>query len=259
MDRSLRGLEQHFHLPAIRTVDNFRAFEWLARGWRDVLAHPLASLSYGLAFTAAGWLILSYAADRPYLFTAAVSGFFLLAPVLAAGLYEISRRNARGEPVSLAASLDGWRRNGQSMFHVGILLAVVAIGWERISAILFALFYQGNVPDLSRFLQEVVLSGDYVHFLVAWTVVGGALAAIVFALCAVAIPMLADREVDFATAAGTSLKAVGHNIGAMAIWAVLIVALVGIGFATWLLGLIVIMPLLGHATWHAYQDVVDRP
>lgn len=256
MDKSLHHLDRHFDLPTIRSVDAFQPFEWLRLGWHDLKRTPGASLAYGLLFAVAGWVLLSYAADRPYLFTAAVSGFLLVAPLLAAGLYELSRRQAKGEPTSFAASLTGWRRNGQSMAYIGLLLAIVAIAWERISAILFGMFYQGNVPDFGNFLSEIFLSGNYTHFASAYLVVGGALATLVYALSAVSIPMLMERKVDVATAMMTSVKVIGHNLGAMAIWAVLIVVLVAIGFATWLVGMIVILPLLGHATWHAYRQTV---
>ncbi|MBS0542177.1 MAG: DUF2189 domain-containing protein [Proteobacteria bacterium] len=257
MDRSLHTLEQHFHLPHIRQVEASRLLHWLRMGWSDMADNLGASLAYGVFFAVAGYLILAYASDKPYLFTAAISGFFLVGPIAAAGLYEISRRHDAGESASFGASLRGLTRHGDSLLYFGLFLAIALISWERISAILFALFYQGNVPDLSNFARDVFLSGDYSHFVVAYLVVGGALAAVVFALSAIAIPMLMDRGTDAISAAMTSAKAVGVNIGAMALWAALIVAMVAIGFATMMIGMVVALPLLGHATWHAYRDLVD--
>lgn len=256
MEKSIGRLEHNDNFPSIIKVDTFSPFEWLGLGWQDLKRSPVASLSYGLLFAVAGWVILAYAANQPYLFTAAVSGFLLLGPLLAAGLYELSRRHASGEAIGFGASLAGWERNGQSMFYMGVLLAIVAIAWERLSAVLFGLFYQGNVPDFRHFLPEIFLSGSYTHFASAYLLVGGALAVLVYALSAVAIPMLMDREVNVATAMMTSLKVISRNLGAMAIWAVLILVLTAIAFATWLVAMIVILPLLGHATWHAYRQTV---
>lgn len=130
------------------------------------------------------------------------------------------------------------------------------IGWERLSAILFALLYPGNVSDLSNFFGEVFGSGEFTRFVATYLVVGGVLAAVVFALSALAVPMLMDRDTDTITAAMTSVRAVAVNPGAMAVWALLIVGLMAVGFATLMIGMIVLLPLLGHATWHAYRDLV---
>lgn len=258
MDRPFDSLDRHFHLPEVsRGVPLDRPLRWLRSAWEDVRYSPTASLSYGLFFALAGWLILAFAADRPYLFSAAISGFLLLAPLLMSGLYEISRRRSQGQRATrFADSLQGYRRNGQSLSLTGVLLAVVAIGWERISAILFALLYGGTAPDLGQFARDVFLSGEYLRLTLTWALLGGILAAVVFGISAVAVPMMVDRDVDPITAMMTSLRAVAANLLPMAFWAGLIVALTAVGFATLLVGLIVILPLLGHATWHAYKDLV---
>lgn len=257
MANSLHHLDFHFNLPHIRAVDAGRPFVWLKMGWRDLQANPVASLAYGLVFAVAGYLILGYAADLPYLFTAAVSGFFLVGPVAAAGLYEISRRQELGMTTRLGESLSGLRGHGDGLLYLGLLLAFALIAWERASAILFALFYQGEAPDLSRFYSDILFSGDYTNLLVAYFFVGGIFAATVYCLTAIAVPMVMDKNGDIVTAMMTSARAVGHNLGAMALWAALIVGLMAIGFATFLVGLVVLLPLVGHATWHAYRDLVE--
>lgn len=258
MDRPFDSLDRHFQLPEVsRGLPLSRPLQWLRLAWEDLRYSPRESLSYGFFFALAGWLILAFAANRPYLFSFAVSGFLLLAPLLASGLYEISRRREQGElHTMISDSLQGYRRNGQSLFFMGVLLAVVALGWERISAILFALLYGGAAPDLNQFARDVFLSGEYLRLTLTWTLLGGTLAAVVFGLTAVSIPMMVDRDIDTVTAMMTSLRSVVANLPAMVLWAGLIVALTAIGFATLLLGLIVILPLLGHATWHAYKDLV---
>lgn len=258
MDNSLHPLDHHFNLPHMRQVEASRPMRWLSLGWNDMRENLGASLPYGVFCALAGYLILAFAADRPYLFIAAISGFFLVGPLAAAGLYEISRRHESGQSASLADSFQGLRRHGDGLMYFGLFMAVTLIGWERISAIMFALFYPGNVPELSNFFSQIVLSGEYTHFVVAYLVVGGVLAAVVFSLAAVSIPMLMDRDTDIITAAMTSMRAVGANLGAMAVWAALIVVLIGIGFATMMIGMVVLLPLLGHATWHAYRDLVEH-
>jgi len=256
MDKPFNSLDRHFHLPPIARVENGRPLRWLKAGWQDIVRSPVASLSYGAIFAALGYLILTYAAGVPYLTTAAVSGFLLIGPLVAAGLYEISRRHEAGEQPSFADSLRGLRGHGDAMFQFGIALAIMLILWERLSAALFALFYQGGIPDVENFYSHVLFSGDYVHFIVAYLIVGGALAALVFALTVVSIPLMMDRETDIITAMMTSVRAIGTNLGAMALWAVIIVALMAVAFGTMMIGMVLLLPLLGHATWHAYRDLV---
>lgn len=257
MEKSIHSLDQHFSLPSIHSVDASRPFAWLKAGWSDMRNNLGASLTYGLALSVIGYLILSYAEEMPYLFTAAISGFFLVGPLAAAGLYEISRRYGNGEKPNFAQSLTGLRSKSESLMFFGFFLAFVLLSWERLSAILFALFFKGNVPDISNFARNVFLSGDYVQFVLVYMTAGGILAATVFALSVVAIPMLLDRKVDVITAAMTSFRAVEKNLGAMLVWAMLIVAFIAIGFATMMLGMALLLPLLGHATWHAYKDIVQ--
>jgi uncharacterized membrane protein len=257
-DKALEAeVGKHFDLPVIRRVPPGRPFVWLAQGLRDMRGNLVESLVYGVALAAIGWLIWTYTAGRPQQFTASITGFFLLAPLLAAGLYEISRRHELGMDTGFGESLQGWRRSAEGLAQFGLELVLVAILWERLSAILFALFYNGAVPNFDAFFRDVFLSGDYWRLTVVYVVVGGILATAVFVMCAISIPMLLDRDVDIYTAMATSLIAVGRNIPAMVIWAALIVALTAIGFATLLIGMIVIFPVLGHATWHAYRDLTQ--
>lgn len=251
------GLDRHFELPPIRRVGIGGPFHWLARGWEDLARNPSASFAHGLFFALAGLVLLRVALAWPYLFTTAVFGFLLVGPLVAAGIYEISRQRERQRRIGWRLSLRAWRRHGASMGLFAAMLALTSIAWERISAIVFALFYGGNAPNLRIFLIDVFLSGRYTALALAWLLAGAVLAAIVFCVSAVAAPMLVDRDVDAATAMATSVKAVRTNPAAMALWAVLIVVLAAIGFATMLVGMVVLLPLLGHATWHAYREMVE--
>jgi uncharacterized membrane protein len=252
-----REFDQHFDLPTIRSVAVTRPFAWLALGLRDMRANLVESLAYGTVIALAGWLIWAYTKDRPQAFTTSVTGFFLLAPLLAAGLYEISRRQELGAHTSFGESLQAWRASGGALTQFGLAMVLWAIFWERLSAILFALSYRGDAPDLQSFYRDVFLSGSYPEVVLTYLAVGSVFAGIVFVVSAISIPMLLDRNGDIYTAMATSFLAVMRNIPAMLVWAGLIVALTALGFATLLFGMIVIFPVLGHATWHAYRDLTQ--
>lgn len=257
MDHSYHPLDHHFQLPHVHHVDAGRPLQWLRMGWDDLRANPLASLTHGAILAVIGYLILAYAANMPYLFTAAISGFLLIGPLAAAGLYEISHRREAGERIGWAESMRGLGRHRESLFYCGIMLAFMLIAWERISAILFALLYTGNVPEVSNLMRDVFLNGEQLQFTVTWLAAGGVMAALVFSLMVIAIPMLMARDTDIATAMMTSLRAVSGSPAAMALWAAIIVLAMAIGFATLMIGMVVLLPLLGHATWHAYRELID--
>lgn len=257
-------MSSHFHLqvpgvalPATRHVAWNRPFAWLAAGLDDLKANPLPSLAYGLLFALGGDLVILATLRYPYLVTVAISGFFLIAPLLAAGLYELSRQTGLGKRVLFIDSLRGYRRNGQSIALFGLVLALATVFWERFTAIAFALLGGSGEGDTAVFLSRILFNGEHLAFAVSWFVMGGLLALIVFALSAVAVPMMLDRDSDPVTAMLASLQAVLDNPAALLLWAALIVALTLIGFATVLFGLVLIMPILGHASWHAYRELVE--
>lgn len=256
MEERADFLSQHFSIPHLRAVTPQRPFDWLARGWSDMRDNLGTSIVYGIIFALIGYGLLAFAAPRPYLFSTAISGFLLIGPLAAAGLYEVSRRHERGENTSLMASLAGLKTHSDLLFHFGILLALMLVLWERVSAVVFALFYMDNVPDLTNFAQSILFSGEYNVLLAAYVLIGGTLAAVVFSATVVAIPMMMARETDMFTAMATSVRAVATNPLPMLVWAALIVTLIGLGFATLMVGMVIILPLLGHATWHAYRDIV---
>jgi len=257
MDRTADQSPSSFEIPRIRHVGPGRPFTWLQRGLADMARVPLASLTYGVIFAAIGALLLSLAWGRGHLAPALLTGFMLVAPFLAIVLYDLSRQLERGGAVDSVGAFHAWRRNSGSISLFGLLLALTLIMWERLSAIIFALFYGGQVPDLRNFLNDVLLSGRYNEFLVAYFGVGGLVAAAVFAFSVVSLPLMLDRDIDIATAIVTSVRCVGQNPGAMFVWAIIIVVLMAIGFATWMIGLVVIFPWLGHASWHAYREMVE--
>ena len=244
-------------LPGVRRIAADRPLRWLSAGWRDLTANPLPSLAYGLLFALAGDLIILATLDRPHLLTVSISGFFLVAPLLAAGLNELSRRTARGERILFIDSIRCFRRNGESMALFGLILALAALLWERFSAVAFALLGSSSGIDAGAFISSLVLSGEHTAFIATWFALGGLLALGAFAISVVAVPLMLDHDADVPTAILTSLRAFATSPGPLLLWAALLVGLTLIGFATLLFGLVVIMPILGHASWHAYRDLVE--
>jgi uncharacterized membrane protein len=242
-------------IPGIRPVGALAPFGWLAHGWQDFRAHPLPSVFYGVCFALMGWLIvLTFRHAYEYV-SALVTGFFLVGPFLAIGLYALSRRRERGEPAWLAPTLDAWRPNAGAIGMFALVLAVILLIWARASLIVFALFYTGEMPSVEGFLGQLV-SLDNLEFLFAYLCVGGFFAVLVFAISVVSVPMMLDRDTDGIVAVLTSLKAFAANVPAMAVWGTLIAVVVAAGFALFFAGLVVAVPVIGHATWHAYRALV---
>jgi len=250
----------------IRSVDTFAPLQWLALGWRDLTRSGWVSLLHGLALAAFGLLLLTVAHQKFWLLAGAFSGFLVVAPVLATSLYAMSRALAHGRAVHLQLLVDTWlgwqqsrlsERGGYwSLVRFGLLLALAGTGWVMTSAALITLMADAPVNAPADFLRHVVLARDNYLFEL-WLLMGGVLAAPIFASSVVSMPLLLDRRVSVLPAVLASWRVVLANPGAMAVWATLIMLLVMLGFATGLLALVVVVPLLGHASWHAYAALVD--
>lgn len=241
--------------PVIRRVEAGAIADWLSAGWRDLRRGGLASLFYGACFAAAGGLMQVVFAQAYALFAGLATGFLLLGPFLAMGLYELSRQRELGMTPRLAPSLAAWRSNLTNVGLFAALLVIVLLVWARASIVIFALFFMGGLPTFADVVRTV-LTFEQPVFALVYFAVGGFFAVFVFAISVVAVPLMLERRTDAVSAAIASLVACGRNPGPMLLWAACIVLLVGIGFATFFVGLIVTMPLVGHATWHAYRALV---
>ena len=240
----------------VREVPVARPFRWLALGLRDLQWAPWPSLFHGLVVAAGGWAIFAITAKVWYLLPGAFSGFVLIGPILATGLYELSRRLAAGESATLRDAARAWSRGTRPLVRLGLLLALAATGWVLVSAVLIALFVHTPITGVDAFVRHVVLSESSNLFLV-WVLLGGVGAALVFAGTVVSAPLLLDREIDLASALLTSIRAVGANPFPMALWAALIMVATLLSVLSLMLGFVLTIPVIGHATWHAYRDVVD--
>jgi uncharacterized membrane protein len=256
MDKSIDSSGLTPALPHVMHVEPLRPFVWLSRGWEDVTHNPGPSLAHGLLLVALGWLILFMCSTHIDLLAAAVSGFLLMGPVFGAGFYALSRLRAAGKPATFDASVDGALKNGKPLVYLGLVLALLAIAWVWLSGLLFERAFGENLPSISEGSYQTIFDWTYTGFLLTYMSTGALLALVAFVLSAVSAPMIFDRGVATKTAMLTSVKVVAANPSAMAVWAALIALLTVLGFATFLLGLVIVLPLLGHATWHAYRDLV---
>lgn len=247
----------HYNFPVIRHVSPSHIVGWLKAGIQDTRQAGLASLFYGVCFAAAGW-IMKFVFDEAYgLFAGLVTGFLLLGPFLAMGLYDLSRQIEAKETPSLLPSLTAWRANKLNVGIFAGVLAVILLIWARASLIIFALYFQDSVfPTLNQVIESVFTLQQPV-FAMVYFAVGGIFAALVFAISVVAVPLMAHRKTDAITAAIASIIACTKNPLTMLVWGAWIVLLVAIGFATYFVGLIITMPIVGHATWHVYKDLVE--
>ncbi|MGH8150132.1 MAG: DUF2189 domain-containing protein [Steroidobacteraceae bacterium] len=245
------------HVP-IRHVPARQPLVWLRQGWDDLRCCGWASLAHGVLVVTMGFVLLAVCSAHLYLVVAAVTGYLLVGPVMTTGLCELSRRRASGEPLGFDESLTAVARSPASFAQFGAVLAAIALIWLVASQAAFSSLLAAPGPGLD---WDVLLWGSFTGDLsgaqtLAYVGSGAVLAAIVFVLSVVAVPIIIDRGATASEAMWVGVRAVRANLSAMIVWALLIAALTALSFVTMLIGMIVVMPVLGHATWHAYRDLV---
>ena len=254
-------------LPQVRTVGLMQPMTWLVLAWRDMARSGWISFAHGLAITAFGGAILAVAHHRFWLLAGALSGFLVVAPVLATSLYALSRALEQRQEANLGVVLKTWLNWQNSHFNnwgndywcmvqFGALLALAATGWVITSAAFITLLAPVPVETPMDFMRHVVLANNGWLFEL-WLALGSLLAAPIFASSVIAMPLLLDRRASLRVAVLTSWQVVVANPLPMAFWAALILGFTLLGLGSLLLGLIFVMPMLGHASWHAYRDLVD--
>jgi uncharacterized membrane protein len=232
-----------------KKLDTWASLRWLRTGWQDIKRAPKQSLTYGFIMLLISYFIsaVTLLVGDVYLFSAMLSGFILMGPVLAIGLYSISCQLQKNIPPVLGYCLrEGRRHIGNEIIFAAILLVVFLV-WARAAAMLHVFFPVQVDPAWE----------DLLMFLGIGSAVGAIFAVIIFSTAAFSLPMIMDKKVDMVTAIVTSINAVLRNKLPMFIWACIIVACVLLGFLTAFIGLVVLLPLIGHATWHGYQETID--
>lgn len=228
---------------------------WLALGWRDLLAAKGIALFYGVCFWLMAIILGAVFRTKPEYAMSIASGCLLVGPFLAMGLYEVSRRRELGLTPEFGSSLTCWDAHIPSMGLLVLVLIILELLWGRASLVVFAVFFNTGMPSTSSVIQAVFNVANW-EFLLVYLLVGGAFAALVFSLTVVSIPMILDRDADAISAAIASMEVVVDNTAVMLLWGGLISLLVGLALWPWGLGLIIVGPWLGHATWHAYRGNV---
>lgn len=256
----------HTLLPPILPVDPDQPLRWLVLGFRDLTRNPWLSLAHGLVMTLAGWCITWLAFDQFWVLVGLISAFMVGAPVLGTSLYAMSRAIERGEQVHLALLVQTWTRwqiklqaqpdSYWALIRFGLLLSLAAAGWVLTSSAFIHLMAPVPIHTPMDFVRHIIASQDHRLFEI-WMALGGLLAAPLFASSVVSMPMLLDRRVTVLEAVLTSWKAVLTYPVTMALWAFLLMGFTLLGIFSLYFGLILVVPMLGHASWHAYRELVD--
>lgn len=243
-------------LQALRLTDPFR---WLLAGARDLRAAPGIALFYGVCFWVMAFILGAVFRNMPEYTMSFISGCFLVGPFLAMGLYEASRRHEAGLPQSLSDSLTCWDQHMGSMGMLVMVLVILELLWGRASLVVFAVFFNtGGMPTTTHVVEAVFNPRNW-EFVAVYAMVGSVFAGLVFSTCVVSIPMILDRDTDAITAGLASIQAVTERTGPLLVWGALILVLVLAALlAPWALGLLLVGPWLGHASWHAYRGCYGR-
>lgn len=236
-------------LAPCRTLRINAPLHWIRKGWADFRRAPGTSLGYGIVIVMLSWLVTGIGLRFGSYWAALVllSGFVFIAPVLAVGLYSISRQLDRGLTPTLPRCVGELRKALGTALVFTLCLVVLFLIWARAGSMVHVFFPMTADPDWRQLAT----------FLAIGSAVGSIFALLTFLFSAFSLPMICDRDADAVTAIVTSVNAVLRNKPAMLVWVMLIVGLTAIGFATALIGLAVIIPLLGYATWHGYLETID--
>jgi uncharacterized membrane protein len=253
------GKRRTMDIPELARIEMRAGLDCLSLGLRDFARAPKYGLFFGAVYALGGWLIASLLMwlSMPYLAYPAAMGFALIAPFVAAGIYEVSRRLEVGQPLSWTVVLGtAWRQKGRDMGWMALITGFAFFIWVDYAAIVFLLFFGLRELQLDAFLEALTTTSAGLYFILLGNISGAVLATIVFSLTVVSFPLLMDRDIDFATAMTTSVRAVLANPLPMAVWAAIIGAGIVVSLATAFIALPVILPVLGHGTWHMYRKVV---
>jgi uncharacterized membrane protein len=242
--------------PEVRNLGLGDLKSALGAGWQDFSTAPQFGLFFAAVYVAGGWLILYAltATGQIWWTLPAAAGFPILGPFIACGLYEVSRRIEKHEPLSWSAVLGVIAlQKDRQIPSIAAVVVVFFLFWNFLAHMIFALFMGLQAMTNISTSFEVFYTLNGLTMLLIGTVVGAIFSSVLFALTVVSLPLLLDREIDFVTAMITSVAVVRTNPKTMLVWGMFIAVALFVGIALGFLGLFVVLPLLGHATWHLYR------
>ncbi len=249
-----QALPQGFAIP-LRKLGWSQPFRWLAAGARDFARAPGIGLFYGACFMAMGWALVAVFRNAPAWTLALSAGFLLMGPFLCLGLYHVSRELEAGRKPDLGQYMLAWDTRTSTLAIFAFVLLVLEMLWGRASLVVFALSFDG-MPDFRGTLLAL-LDPENLNFILAYMAVGAVFAGLIFAVSVVSMPMILDRPTDAITAGLTSMRLVLGQPGVMLLWGGLLTVLVVLAMLPWFAGLLVVGPIAGHASWHAYRAAVQ--
>ena len=243
---------------ALRTLGLADPLRWLAAGWHDLRVKPGLGLFYGVCLWLMALVLGLVFRHKPEYTLTMVSGCLLVGPFLAMGLYEASRRIGLGQSPDLGASMTCWDQHLRSMAMLVLVMLVLELLWGRASLVVFAVFFNTGMPSTTGVVQAI-FNPENLDFVAVYLAVGGVFAFLVFAISVVSIPMILDRDTDAISAGLASIRVVLSEPAVMLCWGLLLALLVLLALWPWGLGLLLVGPWLGHATWHAYRGTIEWP
>jgi uncharacterized membrane protein len=247
-------------LPRVRTIRPHDLIDALRKGFDDFIAMPTHALFITLIYPIAG-LVIAVAlsgANLLWLFYPMAAGFALIGPVAAVGLYELSRRREQGLDTEWSHAFDLLQAESfRSIAALGLVLLGLFAVWIAVARTIYWSYFGYVMPQsIGGFSHEVLTTTAGHHMILIGNAIGFLFAVVAFVVSVVAFPLLIDRRIGALAAVATSIKAVAHNPGTMALWALIVAAALLIGSLPFFVGLAIVVPILGHATWHLYRKVV---
>ena len=250
--------EATYKLPDVATSTIGAPFRWLSGAWQDYLRAPLPFMIYGIVLAGISAMIawaLVFSGAFAWVFVLA-GGFFLIAPILAMGLYEGGRMLEDGETPGLTDIVLVRSAVRADIAYLGLALFLIYLFWTRLAQIVYALSTSVMHKDPTDFLAFMFTTPEGLSMAATGSVIGGVVAFLAFSLAVISAPMMLGGQTDIFIATITSVRSVTKNPGPMLVWALLIAVLTAIGIATAFFGLILIFPLIGLASWRAYRELV---
>ena len=239
----------------VRKVSSDASMRWLNAGIKDFKASPAASITYGMVYVVLGLFLAWLSWENPIFITSLATGFLILGPIVAVGFYCMSRTLEQGSTPHFSQGIDGLRFNGVSLASFAMVLGILMGIWAVISGVTVAMFFN-SVSITDNWLDTLIGHKQFVPFLFVWAISGTVVATVAFSISVISVPLITDKRVDVMTAMITSVKAVMANPGVMLSWALILVVLMFLGFIFFFVGLAITLPIAGHASWHAYRDLI---